>query len=63
MGAVALAALGVDTLSVAVNQFAAARLALAGRLPARLAELRPLLLRQTTGAAVRKLIDEWGRQT
>jgi hypothetical protein len=55
----ALAALKVDTLSVPVNRYAAARQALAALSPAALAELRPLLLRQRTAAGVRAFLQEW----
>jgi phosphoenolpyruvate-protein kinase (PTS system EI component) len=61
LGALALAALGVDSLSVAVNQFAAARQALAGKQAASLADLAPRLLRQRTTPAVRSLLAEWGK--
>jgi phosphotransferase system enzyme I (PtsP) len=59
LGAVALAALGVDSLSVAVNQFAATRKALAAQSAEALAALRPRLPRQRTTAAVRGLLREW----
>jgi phosphotransferase system, enzyme I, PtsP len=58
LGALALAALGVDSLSVPVNQFAAARQTLAAVDPATLPELRTQLLRQRTGAAVRRLLND-----
>jgi phosphoenolpyruvate-protein kinase (PTS system EI component) len=58
-GAVALAALEVDTLSVAVNQFAATRLALAGCTASALTQLKPELLRQRTTAAIRTLLQQW----
>jgi phosphotransferase system enzyme I (PtsP) len=61
LGAVALAALQVDALSVPVNEFAAARRALAGQTPEGLAELRAQLLRQRTVTAVRGLLQGWGR--
>jgi phosphotransferase system enzyme I (PtsP) len=57
LGAAALAALGVETLSVPVNRFTAARLAVAGLSPCSLAELRPLLLGQRTAAGVRRLLQ------
>jgi phosphotransferase system enzyme I (PtsP) len=59
LGALALAALGVDTLSVPVNQFAAARQALAGCPSAKLEELRTVLLRQRTTAAMRTMLQKW----
>jgi phosphotransferase system enzyme I (PtsP) len=57
LGAVALAALGVDSVSVPVNQFAATRAVLAGCAPARLAELKLALLRQRTAQGVRDLLQ------
>jgi phosphotransferase system enzyme I (PtsP) len=57
LGAVALAALQVDSLSVPVNQLAAARQALAGQTADGLAELRGQILRQRTAAAVRALLQ------
>ncbi len=59
LGAIALAALGVDSLSVPVNQFAATRQALAEVKPAALAEWKPLLLRQRTTREVRSLLRQW----
>jgi phosphoenolpyruvate-protein kinase (PTS system EI component) len=59
LGALALAALEVDTLSVAVNQLAATRRALAGCSRPALAELKPELLRQRTTAAIRTLLQQW----
>jgi phosphoenolpyruvate-protein kinase (PTS system EI component) len=53
LGALALAALRVDSLSVPVNNFAAARRCLAGHSPASLAGLRPDLLRCRTAGDVR----------
>ena len=58
LGALALAALGVDTLSVPVNQFAATRQALAGCSVEALAELKQQLLRQRTTSAIRALLQE-----
>ena len=58
LGALALAALGVDSLSVPVNQFAATRQALATVDPATLPELRTRLLQQRTGAAVRSVLTK-----
>ena len=49
LGATALAALGVDCLSVPVTQLPAARQAVAGLDPAKLAPLRGLLLRAADG--------------
>ncbi len=57
LGALALAALGVDTLSVPVNQFAATRQTLAGCSVQALAELKPQLLRQRTTTAIRALLQ------
>jgi phosphoenolpyruvate-protein kinase (PTS system EI component) len=59
LGALALAALQVDSLSVPVNQLAAARQALAGHSASELAELKPLLLRQRTAGAIRELLRDW----
>jgi phosphoenolpyruvate-protein kinase (PTS system EI component) len=59
-GAVALAALGVDALSVSVHRLAATRQALAALDPAVLPGLRALLLRARTGAEVRARLQEWG---
>jgi phosphotransferase system, enzyme I, PtsP len=59
LGALALAALGVDTLSVPVNQFAATRQALANCSVEALAELKPQLLRQRTTSAIRVLLQRW----
>jgi phosphotransferase system enzyme I (PtsP) len=56
LGAAALAALGVDVLSVPVNQWTATRRALAGWTAAGLAAVRPELLRARTAAAVRALL-------
>lgn len=58
LGALALAALGIDTLSVPVNQLAAARQALAGCNAASLAEIKTELLRQRTTNAVRTLLQK-----
>jgi phosphotransferase system enzyme I (PtsP) len=57
LGAAALAALGVDALSVAVNQFSAARRALAGRTVAGLKALRPKLLRARTVGEIREALQ------
>jgi phosphoenolpyruvate-protein kinase (PTS system EI component) len=59
LGAAALAALKVDGLSVAVNQFAKARQALVGLSLRSLADLRPLLLHQRTASGVRALLHDW----
>ncbi len=59
LGAVALAALEVDSISVPVNQFVATRQALAGHEVPALAELKPQLLRQRTAHAVRALLEKW----
>ena len=58
IGAVTLAALGIDSLSVPVNQFATVRQALAGVDPAALPALRRQLLEQRTGTGVRRLFQE-----
>jgi phosphotransferase system, enzyme I, PtsP len=58
LGALALAALGIDTLSVPVNQLAAARKALAGCNAAALTDVRAELLRQRTTSAIRKFLHK-----
>jgi len=58
LGATALAALGVDCLSVPVTQLAAARQGIAGLNPSQVAALRPALLRQRTSAGVRRLLED-----
>jgi phosphotransferase system enzyme I (PtsP) len=58
LGAAALAALGVDALSVPVNQFAAARRSLARRNAEELAALRPKLLAQRTIEGVRGVLRQ-----
>ncbi|HEY7423676.1 MAG TPA: putative PEP-binding protein [Gemmataceae bacterium] len=58
LGALVLAALGVDTLSVPVNQLDAARQALAGCEASALAGLKAELLRQRTTGAIRMLLQE-----
>jgi phosphotransferase system enzyme I (PtsP) len=63
VGAVALAALDVDSLSVAVNQLPFVRQALAQVRVSGLAELRPMLLRQRTARAVRSLLESWDRKS
>jgi phosphotransferase system enzyme I (PtsP) len=55
-GALALAALGVETLSVPVQRLTGTREALAAQDPAALADLRAELLRQRTAAATRELL-------
>ncbi|MBY0228913.1 MAG: GAF domain-containing protein [Gemmataceae bacterium] len=62
LGAVALAALEVDSLSVAVNQYPTIREAFAALKPASLADLRPQLLRQRTARGVRLLLEGWGKK-
>jgi phosphoenolpyruvate-protein kinase (PTS system EI component) len=61
LGSVALAALGVDTLSVPVNQLAATRQGLARLSAEGLAELRLELLRQRTTARIRELLPREGK--
>jgi phosphotransferase system enzyme I (PtsP) len=61
LGALALAALEVDALSVPVNRYAATRHALAGHLPDELCDLRAQILRQRTGTQIRTLLQEWGK--
>jgi phosphotransferase system enzyme I (PtsP) len=57
LGARALAILGVDTLSVPVNQLDATRQALTGCKAAKLSELKPRLLLGRTAAAIRGLLQ------
>ena len=57
LGALALVALRVDSLSVPVHGFAAARRCLAGHSPASLAGLRPDLLRCRTVGEVRACLQ------
>jgi phosphoenolpyruvate-protein kinase (PTS system EI component) len=57
LGALALAALHVDSLSVPVNKLAVARQALATPPPGVLTGLRPLLLRQRSASGVRALLE------
>ncbi len=61
-GATALAALGVDSLSVPVTQLPAARQGVSGLNAAKLPELRPLILRRRTSAEVRSVLEDWRRQ-
>jgi phosphotransferase system enzyme I (PtsP) len=56
VGAAALVALGVDSLSVPVNRLSAVRRQLAALDPAALAALRPELLRQRTAAGIREAL-------
>jgi phosphotransferase system enzyme I (PtsP) len=58
LGAVALAALGVDALSVPVSQFEGTRRALASRPAERLASLRRELVEQGTATQVRQLLSD-----
>ena len=58
IGALALAALGVDTLSVPVNQLVAARQALTGCNAAALAEIKTKLLRERTTSAIRTFLQK-----
>ncbi len=60
IGAAALAALGVDAISVPVSQFLATRRALAQRSAANLNLMRPLLLAGRTAAEVRALLQKTG---
>jgi len=60
LGAVALASLEVDSISVPVNQFAATREVLFRVATSSLADLKPQLLRQRTARAVRTLLEGWG---
>jgi phosphoenolpyruvate-protein kinase (PTS system EI component) len=66
LGAIALTALEVDSLSVPVHQFASTRQALAqaakGQLHT-LVDLKSQLLRQRTTRAVRALLSGWGQGT
>ncbi len=61
-GATALAALGVDCLSVPVMQLPAARQGIAGLDPAGLAGLRGEMLSRRTSAEVRALLEDWKRR-
>jgi phosphotransferase system enzyme I (PtsP) len=58
LGALALAAVGVDSLSVPVNQFAATRQALARCDAAVLADVKSQLLRQRTTTAIRTMLQK-----
>jgi phosphoenolpyruvate-protein kinase (PTS system EI component) len=62
LGVIALAALQVDSVSVPVNQYAAARQAVAGLNPIRLADVRPQLLQQRTGKEVRAILEKAQRR-
>jgi phosphotransferase system enzyme I (PtsP) len=57
LGTVALAVLGVDSISVPVNQFVATRQVLAGLSPAALAELEAPLLHERSAQGVRDLLQ------
>ncbi|MFO0930115.1 MAG: putative PEP-binding protein [Gemmataceae bacterium] len=57
LGALALAALQVDSLSVPVHQFAAVRQGLAEVRPDAVTALRPHLLRQVSSTAIRRLLE------
>lgn len=61
LGALALVALEVDSLSVAVPQYATTRAALTGIKPGEIADLRPQMLRQRTARGVRALLE--GKRT
>jgi phosphoenolpyruvate-protein kinase (PTS system EI component) len=61
VGTVALAALGVSSLSVPVNRFAATREALFPVAPRTLPALRTELLEQRTTAAIRDLLAQQQR--
>jgi phosphotransferase system enzyme I (PtsP) len=63
LGALALAALGVDTLSVPVNQLDAARQALADCEASALAGLKAELLGQRTTGAIRTLLQQSSRRS
>jgi phosphotransferase system enzyme I (PtsP) len=60
LGALALAALGVDALSVPVNQFIAARRVLADRRAVALPDLQARLLGQRSAKGVRELLESMG---
>ena len=60
-GSIALAALGVDSLSVPVTQWVAIRQAVFAVNPTRIAGLRADLLCRRASAEVRKLLTEWRR--
>ncbi|MFO0879316.1 MAG: putative PEP-binding protein [Gemmataceae bacterium] len=62
LGGLALAALGVEALSVAVTQFAAVRQALSRVRPQGLEELRQQMLQQRSARDVRKLLESWRGQ-
>jgi phosphoenolpyruvate-protein kinase (PTS system EI component) len=61
-GAVVLAALQVDCLSVAVNQYVATRQALIGLLPEDLGELRTQVLHLRSAHEVRDFLTDKRRQ-
>jgi phosphoenolpyruvate-protein kinase (PTS system EI component) len=58
-GCLALVALGVDSLSVPVNQLNAVRRRLSNLPSPQLRELRPALLQQKTSRQVRELLHNW----
>jgi phosphoenolpyruvate-protein kinase (PTS system EI component) len=60
-GALALAVLGVDSLSVPVNQFSATRALLAGRQAAHLTSLKAQLLSEPTTRGLRALLEGLAR--
>ena len=61
LGSIALAALGVDSLSVPVTQWLAIRQAVFAVNPTRIAGVSADLLCRRTSAEVRKLLVEWRR--
>jgi phosphotransferase system, enzyme I, PtsP len=61
LGALALAALGVDSLSVPVTQWLAIRQVVFAANPLKLAQVRTDLLCRRTSTEVRKLLMEWRR--
>jgi phosphoenolpyruvate-protein kinase (PTS system EI component) len=61
LGAAALAALQVDCLSVAVNQYTATQKALGRVLPEELGELRNQILRRRSAHEIRDLLTAHGR--
>jgi phosphotransferase system, enzyme I, PtsP len=62
LGALALAALGVDSLSVPVTQWLAIRQVVFAANPLKLAQVRADLLCRRTSTEVRKLLMEWRRE-
>jgi phosphotransferase system enzyme I (PtsP) len=59
IGAIALAALQIDSLSVPVNQYLSVQKILAGLSAENLSRLKPHLLRQRTAADIRAVVREW----